>query len=89
MALKICDECIWSKPSYEQVPGPAGPQMIKVLTCLHSDCRDPVMGDPLPAAYARKDPNFCGIKAVWYQEKPKNLAPPPEPDKPTNVIQLT
>ena len=71
--MKICAECAFS----DRVPVQVGHGQAAMATvCTNEECRDPVEGHPLPAAQARRDPSFCGIKAVfWKKKEDKPTAP--------------
>lgn len=69
--MKICVECNWHKRAPMQV-GPGQTQMVDV--CTNLKCRDPVGGEFLPCAVARRDPAFCGIKATHHTIKVEKAA---------------
>ena len=81
--MKICKNCEYHK----QAPAQVGPnQMAMVDLCEHSECANPVTGEPLACGQARSNADMCGLFGKRYKEKE---------DKPTtpqsirdNVIQL-
>lgn len=64
--MKFCVECAFGHKEAVEV-GPK--QYATAIICRHEECRDPVSGEPIPANIARRDPVFCGFKAVHWLKK--------------------
>ena len=63
--MKICVKCQFITKKGVQV----GPQQMSMgYFCTHTNCCEPVTGDPLPANVARSA-DFCGLKGIYFKEK--------------------
>jgi len=64
--LKICLECEFSKESFGKTPDG---QLVPNILCTSPECRDPVVGEPMPCSFARREQAFCGVQGKYFKLK--------------------
>ena len=78
--MKICSECKFSETKAMQDDrGNIG----SVMLCMNSECRDVIVGNPIPCINARQANVYCSFEAKYFLPKPANT----EPAKVVSLIQ--
>ena len=80
--MKLCKNCALAEGIFLQ----NGPNFEKVLICTHSECRGPVIGEPLPCNHARGHRDYCSIKGKYYRPRPADDFDVTKPKQQTRLV---